>query len=35
MYSLDVIDTFKRLFTNLQVRFCQWRNPANAHNPRK
>jgi len=35
MDSLDVNDTCKRLITNLKVHFCQWRNPTNAHNPRK
>jgi len=35
MDSLDVNDTFERLITNLKMHFCQWRNPTNAHNPRK
>jgi len=26
---------FERLITNLKMHFCQWRNPTNAHNPRK
>jgi len=35
MNSLDVNDTRKRPITNLKTHFCQWRNPTNAHNPRK
>jgi len=35
MDSLDVNDTFEHLITNLKMHFCQWRNPTNAHTPRK
>jgi len=33
--SLDPNDMCQRLITNLIMHFCQWRNPTNAHNPRK
>jgi len=35
MDSLDVNETFEYLITYLKMHFCQWRNPTNAHNPRK
>jgi len=35
MDSLDVNDTCKRLIINIKMHFCQWRNPTDAHNPRK
>jgi len=28
-------DMCQRLITNLKMHFCHWRNPTNAHNPRK
>jgi len=34
-HSLDITDIFERQITNLKMHFCQWRNPTNAHNPRK
>jgi len=33
--GLDLDDACQRLNTNLKMHFCQWRNPTNAHNPRK
>jgi len=33
--GLDLNDTCERLITNLTMHFCPWRNPTDAHNPRK